>query len=134
MIIVNSWKPLTIITKSTTLDVAAVLDPPLLSVCDACFFKWLPLNGAKIFIFLILCFWFFRKTSFLLNPVIEASQLIYNWFLYDRKIMLICNKWLVFSLWRLWYKSNYVRKLINILNVIVLTNILPGENGDNFSQ
>ena len=29
VIIVNVWKPLTIITKSSTLDVAAVLDPPL---------------------------------------------------------------------------------------------------------
>ena len=29
VIIVNSWKPLTIITKSSILDVAAVLDPPL---------------------------------------------------------------------------------------------------------
>ena len=29
--IVNGWKPLTIITKSSTLDVAAVLDQPLLS-------------------------------------------------------------------------------------------------------
>ena len=29
MIIVNGWKPLTIITKSSTLDVAAILDPPL---------------------------------------------------------------------------------------------------------
>ena len=29
VIIVNGWKPLTIITKSSTLDVAAVLDPPL---------------------------------------------------------------------------------------------------------
>ena len=27
--IVNGWKPLTIITKSISLDVAAVLDPPL---------------------------------------------------------------------------------------------------------
>ena len=31
MVIVNDWKPLTIITKSSTLDVAAVLDPPLLT-------------------------------------------------------------------------------------------------------
>ena len=30
VIIVNSWEPLTIITKSSILDVAAVLDPPLL--------------------------------------------------------------------------------------------------------
>ena len=30
VIIVNGWRPLTIITKSSTLDVAAVLDPPLL--------------------------------------------------------------------------------------------------------
>ena len=29
MIIVNGWKPLTIVTKSSILDVAAVLDPPL---------------------------------------------------------------------------------------------------------
>ena len=29
VIIVNSWKPLTIITKCSILDVAAVLDPPL---------------------------------------------------------------------------------------------------------
>ena len=30
VIIVNNWKPLTIITKSSTLDVAAVLDPSLM--------------------------------------------------------------------------------------------------------
>ena len=30
VIIVNGWKPLTIITKSSILDAAAVLDPPLL--------------------------------------------------------------------------------------------------------
>ena len=30
MIIVNGFKPLTITTKSTILDVAAVLDPPLI--------------------------------------------------------------------------------------------------------
>ena len=28
VVIVNGWKPLTIITKSSTLDVATVLDPP----------------------------------------------------------------------------------------------------------
>ena len=32
MIIVNGWKPLTIITKSSTLDIAAVLDPSLPSL------------------------------------------------------------------------------------------------------
>ena len=32
VIIVNGWKPLTIITKSSILDVAAVLDPPLSKV------------------------------------------------------------------------------------------------------
>ena len=32
MIIVNGWKPLTIITKSSILDVAAVLDPPVISL------------------------------------------------------------------------------------------------------
>ena len=30
VIIVNGWKPLTIITKSSILDVAVVLDPPLI--------------------------------------------------------------------------------------------------------
>ena len=29
VIIVNGFQPLTVITKSSTLDVAAVLDPPL---------------------------------------------------------------------------------------------------------
>ena len=29
MIIVNGWKPLTVITKRSILDVAAALDPPL---------------------------------------------------------------------------------------------------------
>ena len=32
VIIVNGRKPLTIITKSSTLDVASVLDPPLTSI------------------------------------------------------------------------------------------------------
>ena len=32
VIIVNGWKPLTIITKRSILDVAAILDPPLLTV------------------------------------------------------------------------------------------------------
>ena len=30
VIIVNGWKPLTIITKTSILDVSVVLDPPLL--------------------------------------------------------------------------------------------------------
>ena len=30
VIIVNGWKPLTIITKRSVLDVAAALDPPLI--------------------------------------------------------------------------------------------------------
>ena len=32
VIIVNGWKPLTIITKSSILDVAAALDPPLMTL------------------------------------------------------------------------------------------------------
>ena len=35
VIIVNVWKPLTIITKNCILDVAAVLDPPLIVCCKA---------------------------------------------------------------------------------------------------
>ena len=38
-IIVNGWKPLTIITKRSILDVAAVLDPPLLLIDNTCE-KW----------------------------------------------------------------------------------------------
>ena len=34
VIIVNGWKPLTIITKSSILNVAAVLDPPLILTLD----------------------------------------------------------------------------------------------------
>ena len=37
MIIVNDWKPLTIITKHSILNVAAVLDPPLGRVDDLSF-------------------------------------------------------------------------------------------------
>ena len=32
VIIVNDWKPLTIITKCSVMDVVAVLDPPLIVV------------------------------------------------------------------------------------------------------
>ena len=42
MIIVNGYKPLTIITKSSMLDVAAVLDPPL---------KYIARNGPFKFFF-----------------------------------------------------------------------------------
>ena len=35
MIIVSGWKPLTVITKSSNLDVAAVLDPPLIEISKA---------------------------------------------------------------------------------------------------
>ena len=34
VIIVNGWKPLIIITKSSILDVAGVLDPPLKQTLD----------------------------------------------------------------------------------------------------
>ena len=36
VIIVNGFKPLTIITKRSILDVAAVLDPPLMSQTSPC--------------------------------------------------------------------------------------------------
>ena len=38
VIIVNGWKPLTIITKHSILDVAAALDPPLLIYHNLLFF------------------------------------------------------------------------------------------------
>ena len=39
VIIVNDWKPLTIITKSSILDVADVLDPPLIKLLTNAFKK-----------------------------------------------------------------------------------------------
>ena len=35
VIIVTGWKPITIFTKSSILDVAAVLDPPLIIIITA---------------------------------------------------------------------------------------------------
>ena len=46
LIIVNGWKPLTIITKHSILDVAAALDPPLL--LKAIYNKWKYLNLSNI--------------------------------------------------------------------------------------
>ena len=37
VIIVNSWKPLTVITKSSTLDVAAVIDPLLMRAASGAY-------------------------------------------------------------------------------------------------
>ena len=51
MIIVNGWKPLTVITKRSILDIAAVLDPPpilpLLSSVVAWCKNWLTLISVK---------------------------------------------------------------------------------------
>ena len=44
VIIANCWKPLTIITKRSILDVAAVLDPPLVKVVKNPSTIYLPLN------------------------------------------------------------------------------------------
>ena len=49
VIIVNGWKPLTIITKRSILDVAAVLDTPLLinfKLITNLYFKWIQLVHA----------------------------------------------------------------------------------------
>ena len=45
VIIVNGWKPLTIITKRSILDVAAVLDPPLVHEVE--YISDFVLNGQK---------------------------------------------------------------------------------------
>ena len=44
VIIVNGWKPLTIITKRSILDATAVLDPPL----SGNFFRMTPLNAVYV--------------------------------------------------------------------------------------
>ena len=40
MIIVNGWKPLTVITKSSILDTATALDPPLMNHLNHIRIKW----------------------------------------------------------------------------------------------
>ena len=40
MIIVNGWKPLTVIAKRQILDIAAVLDPPLISSLLSSLVAW----------------------------------------------------------------------------------------------
>ena len=69
VIIVNGWKPLTIITKRSILDVAAALDPPLMTVSETC------LNQVKnvanllrgmmntFFVFVLMNFQLFHKTG-----------------------------------------------------------------------
>ena len=47
VIIVNGWKPLTIITKHSILFVAAALDPPL-ETCSETFFRIVFLDNIKI--------------------------------------------------------------------------------------
>ena len=53
VIIVNSWKPLTIITKHSTLDVAEALDPPLstqLTFADPCVKAYVDCNRTNKYI------------------------------------------------------------------------------------
>ena len=52
VIIVNGWKPLTIITKQSILDVAAVLDPPLILLYFLCNNIW----SENFLVFLKTCF------------------------------------------------------------------------------
>ena len=49
VIIVNGRKPLTIITKSSILDVAVVLDPPLMKMMN-CFKRMVDLRTAECYI------------------------------------------------------------------------------------
>ena len=53
VITVNSWKPLTIITKLSISDVAAVLDPPLSQMINAMVYLWSWNNSTYMTIFLI---------------------------------------------------------------------------------
>ena len=50
VIIVNAWKPLTIITRSSILDVAAVLDPPLIIVKHVLKFDFTKVNLKLVFL------------------------------------------------------------------------------------
>ena len=53
VITVNSWKPLTIITKLSISDVAAVLDPPLSQMINAMVYLWSWNNSTYMTILLI---------------------------------------------------------------------------------
>ena len=55
VIIGNGWEPLTIITKSSTSDVTAVLDPPLMNIwtlsrtsISKCLKKYILLHEAEV--------------------------------------------------------------------------------------
>ena len=49
MIIANGFQPLTIITKHSTLDVAAALDPPLTTVLEFLFSIKLQAGGLQVY-------------------------------------------------------------------------------------
>ena len=69
VIIVNGWKPLTIITKRSILDVAAALDPTLMTVRETCSNQ--VKNVANLlrgmmntfFVFVLMNFQLFHKTG-----------------------------------------------------------------------
>ena len=73
--IVNGWKPLTIITKSSVLDVAAVLDPALLIMLKSSF-QWNILNQVDMLqsSMIKLGYWHDQKI-FLLNITMLKSSL-----------------------------------------------------------
>ena len=88
MIIVNGWKPLTIITKHSILDVAAVLDPPLdiFVLMDNCnLFKQLHV---------------FCSVLFLGNKIFALWKFMMV-LIFRVQLQLICTVFLLNNLWNL---------------------------------
>ena len=79
MIIVNGWKPLTIITKRSILNVAAVLDPPLFGTIFFIFISLFPdihlvLINCNLFRFLNR---FFLLVCELFLPIFTCLLIVY---------------------------------------------------------
>ena len=66
----SASQPFTIITQSSTLDVAAVLDPPLISIflCDVCFTKY---ANKRCYVLLIL-FLYAGSSFYWVSPTLSS--------------------------------------------------------------
>ena len=79
VIINNGWKPLTITTKSSILDVAAILDPPL--ILGTCLEKRISENMYEsVYIETMMTDLYFFETNqvLLLLPVISVSSAFFQ--------------------------------------------------------
>ena len=89
VIIVNGWKPLTIFTKHSILDVAAALDPPLLFLS-----KTIVLNWPLLLLFFIAA----TESIVIMNLFVKAEYAAYTGMLQRVWKMDLCNVSLRFAI------------------------------------